>query len=228
MAGYAATLRAVLLHSGDVLPEVVQEYLGKVGRSRDRDLQEFVLLTYVPLVDHLPGAYMEFALRVLRYSPKLGYNEHPFERERLGIARFGRLFPATPTQGPFLYLLRRDEQAGLRLVHGLANWAVEWWRTYRQHPHEATDQGAHDIPIELHLASGVTQLWGDQNVYYWFRGALAPEAVASALMALEVWMERQVEDGRDPLELFTTVLEGSQRVAVLGNRARFSRSQSRH
>src|SRR5436305_13833435 len=66
MAGYAATLRAVLLHSGDVLPDVVQEYLGKVGRSRDRDFQEFVLLTYVPLVDRLPDAYTEFALQVLR------------------------------------------------------------------------------------------------------------------------------------------------------------------
>ena len=216
MAGYASTLRATLLHSGDALPELVQEHLKRVCGSRDRTLKEEVLLTYVPLVNHVPQAYADFALDVLRYSPTLGYRETPFERQRLGIVQFGRLFPATPTQGPFLHLLRTDEREGLRLAHGLANWAVQQWRRFRQHPRDPADQAAHDIPIELRLASGAIELWGDQNVYYWFRGGWPPEALAAALMGLEVWMENEIETGRDPAELFSTVLEGSQCVAVLG------------
>ncbi|MCC5605203.1 hypothetical protein [Nostoc favosum] len=48
------------------------------------------------------------------------------------------------------------------------------------------------------------------------KSVLGPYPVLSALMALEVWMERQIEAGRNVEELFEKILLGSNCVAVLG------------
>lgn len=61
------------------------------------------------------------------------------------------------------------------------------------------------------------QFNGDARVYQWFRpNSGAPYPVRSALMALEVWMEEQMDAGRDPVELFDAVLRGSDSVASVG------------
>lgn len=73
------------------------------------------------------------------------------------------------------------------------------------------------LPVTINLPSGIREFWGDTQVYCWFRGTTnGSYPVTSALMALEEWIERQIEAGRDVEALFEKVLRGSNSVAVLG------------
>ncbi|MGB3492729.1 MAG: hypothetical protein WBA57_08370 [Elainellaceae cyanobacterium] len=75
------------------------------------------------------------------------------------------------------------------------------------------------MPVKLNLPFGEQDFWGDAQVYCWYRGGMTyngPMAVMCALMALEIWMEKQIENGRDAEELFERVLKESNSVAVLG------------
>ena len=75
------------------------------------------------------------------------------------------------------------------------------------------------LPIKLNLPFREQEFWGDVQVYCLYRGGMTyngPNTVMSALMALEVWMEKQIENGRDIEELFETVLRGSNSIAILG------------
>lgn len=110
--------------------------------------------------------------------------------------------PPAPVQGPFLYLLLNNEDEGLRLVHALTNAASEKWREYEQRK-ELDRPALTPLPVTINLPSGSREFWGDTQVYCWFRGTtVSPYPVISALMALEEWMERQIEAGRDVEALF--------------------------
>ncbi len=222
MAEYVRTLRSIVLHSGDALPDEVTTYLRRAAAGGDHDLWEEILGLYRPLVTHLPAAYVDFALAVLlpKQRRTRGWLGGPLDDDEMGGRRLGfpyfRLFdPPAPVQGPFLPLLRHHEDEGLRLIHGLANAATARWRERVQRPRDG--DGVTPVPTVVELESGRRDFWGDPRVYYWFRpSSTAPDAVGSALMALEVWMEDEVQDGRDTGELFAKVLAGSECAAVLG------------
>ena len=105
---------------------------------------------------------------------------------------------------------------GLRLVHTLTNFAVAKWRQQEQQP-RYYESGRTPLPVIINLPSEQHEFWGDTQVYCWYRGtSVGPYPVMSALMALEVWMEKQIEANRSAEELFEKVLLGSNCVAVLG------------
>src|SRR4051794_17922850 len=60
---HADRLRKIVLHSGDALPDRVAEYLREVAEGRGWRAKKQVLKTFVPLIDHLPAAFVDFALR---------------------------------------------------------------------------------------------------------------------------------------------------------------------
>lgn len=215
MTGELSALRLTLLQSGDVVPEQVSRYLRVASLRAPLDIKKTILMSYRPIVDHLAKAFVDFALTSFEMEQAPRDDQNTIDR-RYGLTRFDHLFPGTATQGPFLYLLERDEGEGLRLIHGLANRAVDHWRLAV----ETADRdrpGQHPLPISLSIAGQQQPFWGDQNVYFWFRSeSAAPECLISALMALELWMERQVERGRDFAELFETILHGSHCVAAVG------------
>ena len=136
LQGYQRRLRKIIFHSADVLPEEVATYLKDMAIHGSAHAIEEALENYRPLVDHLAKAYVDFALKVLimklptedkqdiiRWSSRLR-----IYHDNLGIHESIRCFPPAHIQGPFLYLLRRDEQEGLRLIQSLTNTAVEVWR----------------------------------------------------------------------------------------------------
>lgn len=124
--------------------------------------------------------------------------------------------PPSPAQGPFLYLLLTHENEGLRLVHSITNFATDSW-VENQKAGSYTQMGLTPLPVTIHFPFGIQKFWGDTQIYCWFRGTTTgPYSVISALMALEEWMERQIESGRDVENLFQIVLESSHSVAVLG------------
>jgi len=215
---YEATLRRTVFHSADVAPAMVERYLATIASNRRlRDAREQAIKTdYAPLVRAIPSAYADFALKVLVAPPAArDWSWDPPLRD-YGVGRDISLYPATPYQGPFQMLLSRDEASGLRLVHGVTNAAVDGWIEESKRG-SVIRAGRTPLPHRMPLPSGTRDFWGDEWVYQWFRpNSNAPHPVCSALMALEVWMEREFDDGRDPLELFETVLAGSRCIAVPG------------
>ncbi len=204
-------LRRVVLQSADVLPDEVSAHLREVAASGDWERIKAVLGEPAALMRHLPAALADFALAVLVPGRARGRRRFPDDDGARGLVEDLEFFPPAEIQGPFLGLLRASEEHGLRLVHGLANDGVRRWRT------EAAEHGATPLPLRLELPSGTRELWGDEGVYYWFRTrGTAAHSLASALMALEAWMEEQVAAGRDAEELFDRVLTDSECVAVAG------------
>lgn len=214
-------LRKTVLYSADTLSGEVAQYLRRVARSGSWEAQKTVLQTSAPLIDHMPGALVDFAIEVLVRKPptrtRLGY-EHDLPHDRFGIEDHFLFHPPAHVQGPFLPLLRRSEVEGLRLVNTLTNTAVAKWVELQKDPPVHDEPSRTLVPIIIELSAGPWEFWGDPSVYYWFRpNSNAPDAVKSALMALEVWMEEEIGQGRrSPEELFEAVLQGSDCVAMLG------------
>ena len=224
LQAYQKRLRTTIFHSADVLSEQVATYLKDIATCGSFHEIEQALATYRPLVDHLATAYVDFALEVLVMKPRYE-DQQDITRwismlrtyhDNLGIRERIRCFPPAHVQGPFLYLLRRDEREGLRLIQSLTNTAVEVWRE-RERDFYFHGSIRTPLPVVLALPTGSHTLWGDERVYRWYRSSShGPDIVISALMALEVWLEEQVIAGRKPEELFEHVLIASNCVAVAG------------
>lgn len=224
---YENRLHRIVLHSADVLPEKVGTYLSELAKSRNYDTKKDVISKiqdFKPLADSIPREFVDFTLSLLIQKP-INLEDHPsiprritssLEDRNFGISDNLSFIPPAPVQGPFLYLLLNNEDEGLRLVQTLANAASEKWREYEQRK-EFDRPALTPIPVTINLPSGPREFWGDTQIYCWFRGTtVGPYPVISALMALEEWVERQIEAGRDIEALFEKVLLGSNSVAVLG------------
>ena len=120
----------------------------------------------------------------------------------------------SPIQTPFLALLRQNEDQGLRLIHGLCNHSISIWRSSRSR--RSYRQPVTPLPIQVNFPWGRQSLWGDNQVYLWFRGYWGNNAVKSALMALEQWAIERVEGARNSSNIFQKVIQGNNTVAALG------------
>ncbi|MEH2250004.1 hypothetical protein [Nostoc sp.] len=140
---------------------------------------------------------------------QIGDSEDSEIFEDFKIVDYNAFSPPSYIHGPFLYILNKHENEGLRLIQTLINSAVIKWRESKQ--------GLTPLPVIINLPSRTKEFWGDEEVYCWYRDTVVTSyPIISALMALEVWMERQIEAGRSPEELFEKVLQESDCVAVLG------------
>ena len=213
---HESRLRKILLHSADVLPDRVTEYIRTAVEDNRWKAKEQILKTFVPLVDHIPAAYVDFALGELIKAPEEAGWASLHDMSKLGIGGAMDHHPPAHVQGPHLRLLRTHEDEGLRLLHGLTNAATDYWRRREQYE-RFLGYSRSPLPVVLSLPSGPKELWGNEDVYCWFRHtSVGPYAVISALMALEVWMEEQIASGRDGGELIDMVMGGTRSVAVLG------------
>jgi len=233
---YENRLRKIVLRSADVLKNEIAEYLKKVADSHDSKLIEQVLKSSHDLVEHIPKELVNFITDVLIWKPScpvrpknnfeviVRYAQtNSFDPKVLFGIRLDwdyKLFdPPAHFHSPFFHLLSKNETAGLNLVHGLTNAATDRWReSFNDYENISTSkQDCTILPIIINLTSGIHRFWGDDEVYCWYRGIInnTSKAVTSALMALEFWMEKQIESGREPENLFETVLSKSNSVATI-------------
>jgi len=213
---YEANLRNTILNSADVLPEKVSNYLTKVALSEDSNSIEQAFRENYLLVRHLTSDFVNFAIDTLITKPPTShgigvYDEFP----HYGIETYTGFYPPTHVHGPFLSLLRKDENEGLRLIHTITNRAIERWREIE--PSATLGSGKNPLPISIKLSTGIKFFWGNEQVYGWFRySSDGADIMTAALMALEFWLEKQVAKDRSPKELFEKVLSGSDCVALIG------------
>ena len=151
---------------------------------------------------HAPAACCEATLAFLLAWPKrrlhppffssVGGENHGFNFEA------DHMYPPFYHKGPFLGFLRQNWRPALEMIVRLVDFATEryseWW------PYE-------DKPTELRFEtpSGQTIWFGNHQVYVWSRfNWNTPHVVTVALMALEKWLDEQIEAGnsiRDPIEV---------------------------
>lgn len=210
-------LLSILLRCSDGAPEVVAQHLDWLSGQKRSEGAEFIIKNSNLLVRSLPTQTVDFLLAVLIESPELeddwfGGLRSSRDFNELGIRHDHLFFSPAHLRPPFLQLLASDEGEGLRLVRGLCNAAMDRWLEMLR-----DDRSATPLPLVLRFEWGVQEFWGHGREYTWNRGlGPGPSAVVSALMALEVWMEREIEKGRDPSELFRAALRDNHCVGVIG------------
>ncbi|MGB0122539.1 MAG: hypothetical protein WBP63_03830 [Silvibacterium sp.] len=145
----------------------ILQFRGTVAQAAPKQLADFT-------IDSLIG---NAARRPRRRSGPLP--EKPFEYTDL------KFLPASPSQGPFLDLLLHSPEEGLRLVRRIVSYAVEFYRGDKKDDHAT---------VVYFNDDGVIFPWPE--FYYWSRDTgNAPYLVTSALMALEAWAHKRVEEG---------------------------------
>lgn len=228
---YFHRLRDIVAFSADAVPERIPNFLRDLVAGEREDCARWLGDGVFPgLMTYTPAAFTDFALDVLvprwrerepvartsttRFARSAGVLGEDEEWQHLQLHLGGAFLGASHKKGPFLTFLNTNEHEALRLISILVNRA-----TMSNLRNDAFHSNASPVDIVLRDAStGLTQrLSGDARIFQWYRpNGGAPFPVLSALMALEVWMEQQIESGREPEELFRTVLAPSTSVATLG------------
>lgn len=212
-------LAECVLWAADCLPERVDRFV-RENALRDREgnnygFEELIIdeWGWAPLCRHLPDTAVdiieEILCRKLKPDPFGSYHHAFFD---LAIRHINNGNPPTPYRGPFKVFLEVQPDAGLDLIHRIVNHATKAWRL-----REKYEWNREPIPQTIQLESGDIKVWGDALVYRWFRyPSVSPDTLTSALMALEEWMNKQLENGTDAKELFERVLQCTKSVAVVG------------
>jgi transcriptional regulator with XRE-family HTH domain len=163
---------------------------------------------------HFPKVACEVTLGFLIDWPKraLFRGDH----HSSGIDHYGfnfeadHLYPPFYTKGPFLSFLRADWHPALRLIIQLTNFATnryaDWW-PYDPKP------GVFAFPTP----TGETSWLGNHQVYAWGRYHMnTAHVVTCALMALEKWLEEQVQANQSIVPTVQILWQSGQSLAFAG------------
>ena len=215
-----SAIRQLFLTAAGDVPQLVTEYLLglREGDRRCRQVRDEVISCCAQLIRHLPKELVDFILSVFLEHPDetddpYGGSYSRFQHE-LGVAGHDNFYPASPANLPFLPLLRLHEAEGLRLVKSICNHSIRVWRWSRSQPNHYAP--ATPLAVTVYFPWGRQRLWGDSQVYVWFRGFWGNDASKSALMALEQWALEVLDGDADFAEVFRKCVEGQESVAALG------------
>ena len=184
-------LRTAFLSFCNHTPELASTYLQSfAGRQHADETRISILKFRGVLAQTAPKELADFTLDTLiengerrkgRRSSSLP--ERPFEYIDL------KFLPASPSQGPFLDLLLHAPEEGLRVVRRIVTYAAQFY---------CGDNLDDHATIVYFNEDGIAFPWPE--FYYWSRdNGNAPSLVTSALMALEAWAHKRVEEG-DPVD----------------------------
>jgi hypothetical protein len=194
-------IRMTFLAFAHLDPGSAEKYL----RGLERDYEARSILRFCgSAAKAAPAALADFALDLFipqesddnRFGGRHDHRE-PFQLIDMDF------IPASPGQGPFFELLDSCPSEGLRLVRGVVEYATNWYR-------EDCLAHGHACPsVTIDFVEGSKSFEGDFGIYQWARGGTGPLVVASALMALEAWAHRQIEQDRPFQDVLHDVLGAS-------------------
>ena len=200
-------LRTSLVFFCDRTPQLAADYLTSFhGRVSSRDTRRSILEFRGKLAEVAPKELVDFTIETLipptpRRRDRSGpFPERPFENADVWFQ------PPSPAQGPFLELLIASPEQGLRLVRHLVEYEVRFYR--------ANTQDAYAVPILFREQDNVFP-W--QDFYYWSRDyGNASATVVSALMALEAWAHKRIDEEETVEDVLADILAApSMSCAVL-------------
>jgi hypothetical protein len=143
-----------------------------------------------------------------------GVREHSLH---IGPLRIG----GGPDRGPFIWLLRRAPEEGLRLAHEL----LQHGAAVRQQqmagytsPFQVSAQEHTQQPVTLDLPGvGAVEYVGDSQSWYWYRGTgVGPDPCISAAMALEAFADRLIAQGDSVGQVVSLIMDGAGSLAECG------------
>ena len=207
---------ATIMYSSDLEPDLVKGLISGIPSIIDNEHFERGLIKehgWAYLCKFLPDVAVDVLSRNMCIGPSsLGPLKDIPEMRDDGWTNM-----PSPYEGPFFPFLGLRPEHGLELVHRLLNHVTDEWRR-AQAAGIFFRPGRIPLPQTVHLESGPVSVYGDEDAFTWGGHARrAPDLVASALMALEVWLDSQVRNGGEPAAaLFEKVLRGTRSAAVVG------------
>lgn len=165
------------------------------------------------LCHYLPALLADVA----RHELIISFNDpYTFDLLELGIKDKPNWSPPYPFQGPFLGLLRHAPRIGMKLILELTNHATQAWLHRERRTYYGKD-GARPLPQKLVLETEVREIWGDAQVWSWFRyPSVAPNAIASALMALEYWLSSDIlKKNVNPTSIFNYYMNNTYSSSII-------------
>ena len=179
----------------------------------DRAFREICLApdSLLPVMIHDPKRTAEVILSSLIERPRLRYFDGEYDRHSFFITQETSFFPPFYNKGPFLLFLLTNCEGALDLIIRLVHFATERWaeRFLRKNTKSPC--------VAMSLERGQVSLTGDERVYYWYRGSgSCPNAVVSALMALEKWFYDRLDSNKPVEKAISNILEKSRSVAFAG------------
>lgn len=166
----------------------------------------------LPLIRFKPKLAQEICLAIMIEAPRprSSTNDSSYWDDELDINTQAKVYPAFYDKGSFLDFLRINFKEGLELIIQLVNFATERWGELQKREHGIT-------PYTTIILSDISKQWiGDDTVYFWHRGAFAPELLISALMALEKFLYEKIDNGESIDEFIEIILTKSKSVAFGG------------
>ncbi len=216
-------LVAAVLTGADLLPSEVasllEQLLDEHGNRLAHLLFERDSLIWVPLAKHLPQVLIEIFLKIFLEPQSQEedefYYRDAFDRRREFGIRNDHIwrYPPDPKQDRVFYLLLYlQPNYGIQLINRLVNHTTKRWAE-----RQLVDQQQTPLPQQIVLSSGTQKVWGDSNVYTWYRD-YAPHTVTLALLSLKQWLDEVLKDSNaeQAARLFNTILDQSESVAIVG------------
>lgn len=175
----------------------------------------------LPLIVRRPDVALEVLLAVCIEEPK---REDPFGGSELfdthGVEHWHGGYPPLYFRGPFLHLLRESPEHGLSFVLRLVNFATHRWvESERRHAVLHYDRQLTEEELGIRVRTGqVERHWlGDSRVFRWYLDwPLDSRVLSCALMALEKWLDEQLEKGANVDDTLNRILAESESVAFGG------------
>ncbi|AEH81162.1 hypothetical protein SM11_pC0089 (plasmid) [Sinorhizobium meliloti SM11] len=183
-------LRSLCFLMASHAPASAAAYLSSIDATRDRGKMKDIRLHSKVLTAAAPQALADLIAKSLIIP--LESRRHS-ARDKAFEFYDSDYLPPSPAQPPFLDLLNASPPIGLNLIRSLVAHAVE----YRQ-----PDNGD---GFTIEFAEG-ERFFPYADTYFWSRGLANDFCVASALMALEVWGHKRLDDGEDVQAVLADVL----------------------
>src|SRR5579872_5531898 len=191
------SLRLSFLAFCRCVPDLAEQYLRSVAARRPGDqIADEIMKFRGTAAQAAPAALADLTLRTLipaDYDDDFGSSRRDHGPFGIGDTSY---FPASPNQGPMLELLTHAPGQGLRIVRELVGHAVKYYSGNR-------DPG--DNAIVIRFPENERKFpW--MNCYNWSHGGGNSSIATSALMALEAWGHKRIEDGEAPETVLADIL----------------------
>lgn len=184
-------LRSLCFLMASYAPASAAAYLSSIDATRDRGKMKDTRLHSKLLATAAPQALADLIARSLIIATE-SQRRHS-SREKAFEYSDSDYLPPSPAQPPFLDLLNASPPIGLNLIRSLVAHAVEF------------READNDDGFTIEFAEG-GRFFPCADAYFWSRGLANDYCVASALMALEAWGQKRLDNGEDVQAVLADVL----------------------
>ncbi|RVO96489.1 hypothetical protein [Sinorhizobium meliloti] len=184
-------LRSLCFLMASYAPASAAAYLSSIDATRDRGKMKDTRLHSKVLATAAPQALADLTAKSL-IIPTGSQRRHS-ARDKAFEYSDSDYLPPSPAQPPFLDLLNASPPIGLNLIRSLVAHAVEF------------REPDNDDGFTIEFAEG-ERFFPCADAYLWSRDLANDYCVASALMALEAWGQKRLDDGEDVQAVLADVL----------------------